>query len=125
MKIIITENQLNEMEQHIYDYINDLYDVSDISYGEQEIFDFGNREYVMSDDIYFYSGDFSYGKTEFILYQQGYETIGDERILVGPVLFIEDENKIELLSQFGELWKPVFKKWFKDNFNYDIKTIDA
>jgi len=125
MKIIITENQLNEMEQHIYDYINDLYDVSDISYGEQEIFDFGNREYVMSDDIYFYSGDFSYGKMEFVLYQQGYETIGDERILVGPVLFIEDENKIELLSQFGELWKPVFKKWFKDNFNYDIKTIDA
>jgi hypothetical protein len=102
-----------------------LYDVSDISYGEQEIYDFDNREYVMSDNIYFYSGDFSYGKMEFVLYQQGYETIGDERILVGPVLFIEDENKIELLSQFGELWKPVFKKWFKDNFNYDIKTIDA
>ena len=125
MKIIITENQLNEMEQHIYDYINDLYDVSDISYGEQEIYDFDNREYVISDDIYSYSGDFSHGTMEFILYQQSYEKMDDYILMESPVLFIEDYNKIELLNQFGELWKPVFKKWFKDNFNYDIKTIDA
>jgi len=125
MKIIITENQLNEMEQHIYDYIDDLYDVSDISYGELEIYDFDNREYVISDDIYFYSGDFSHGTMEFILYQQSYEKMDDYILMESPVLFIEDYNKIELLNQFGELWKPVFKKWFKDNFNYDIKTIDA
>ncbi len=124
MKIVITENQFNGIEQHIYDYLNELYDVSDISYGEQELYDFDNREYVMSDDIYFYTGDFSYGQTEFILYQKGYETI-DEKILEGPVLFIEDENKIELLNQFGDLWKPVFKKWFKDNFDYEFKTIDT
>jgi hypothetical protein len=124
MKIIITENQLNNIEQHIYNYINELYDVSDMSYGEQEMYDFDNREYFMSDDIYFYAGDFSYGKQEFILYQQGYKTIGDERILVGSVLFIEDEDKIELLNQFGDLWEPVFKKWFKDNFDYEFKTID-
>jgi hypothetical protein len=69
--------------------------------------------------------DFSHGTMEFILYQQSYEKIDDYILMESPVLFIEDYNKIELLNQFGELWKPVFKKWFKDNFNYDIKTIDA
>ena len=61
----------------------------------------------------------------FILYEKDYERIRDEKIMEGPVLFIEDEDKIELLNQFGDLWKPVFKKWFKDNFDYEFKTIDA
>jgi len=125
MKIIITENQLNEMEQHIYDYINELYDVDNINYVEQELYDFDVREYVMSDDINFYNGDYSDGETVFILYKEGYERIRDGKILEGPVLFIEDEDKIELLNQFGDLWKPVFKKWFKDNFDYKFKSIDA
>jgi hypothetical protein len=125
MKIIITENQLNNIEQHIYDYINELYDVDNINYVEQELYDFDVREYVMSDDINFYNGDYSDGETIFILYKEGYERIRDGKILEGPVLFIEDENKIELLNQFGDLWKPVFKKWFKDNFDYKFKSIDA
>jgi hypothetical protein len=125
MKIIITENQLNNIEQHIYDYINELYDVDNINYVEQELYDFDVREYVMSDDINFYNGDYSDGETIFILYKEGYERIRDGKILEGPVLFIEDEDKIELLNQFGNLWKPVFKKWFKDNFDYEFKTIDT
>jgi hypothetical protein len=125
MKIIITENQLNEMEQHIYDYINELYDDTDISYVEQELYDFNVGEYVMSDNIYFYYGDYSNGDMIFILYKEGYERMRDGKILEGPVLFIEDEDKIELLNQFGDLWEPVFKKWFKDNFGYGFKTIDA
>jgi len=125
MKIIITENQLNNIEQHIYDYINELYDVDNINYVEQELYDFDVREYIMSDDINFYNGDYSDGETIFILYKKGYERMRDGKILEGPVLFIEDEDKIELLNQFGDLWEPVFKKWFKDNFGYEFKTIDA
>ena len=125
MKIIITENQLNNIEQHIYDYINELYDVDNIHYVEQEMFNFNVGEYEMSDNIYFYNGDYSDGDMIFILYEKDYERIRDEKIMEGPVLFIEDEDKIELLNQFGYLWKPVFKKWFKDNFDYEFKTIDA
>jgi hypothetical protein len=125
MKIIITENQLNNIEQHIYGYINELYDVDNIHYVETELYDFDDREYVMSDDISFYNGDYSDGETIFILYKEGYERMRDGKILEGPVLFIEDEDKIELLNQFGDLWEPVFKKWFKDNFDYEFKTIDT
>ena len=125
MKIIITENQLNNIEHHIYDYINELYDVDNIHYVEQEMFNFNVGEYEMSDNIYFYNGDYSDGDMIFILYEKDYERIRDEKIMEGPVLFIEDEDKIELLNQFGDLWKPVFKKWFKDNFDYEFKTIDA
>ena len=125
MKIIITENQLNNIEQYIYDYINELYDVDNIHYVERELYDFDNDEYVMSDDTHFYNFDYSDGETIFILYEKGYERIRDGKIMEGPVLYIEDEDKIELLNQFGDLWKPVFKKWFKDNFDYEFKTIDA
>ena len=125
MKIIITENQLNNIEQHIYDYINELYGVDNIHYVERELYDFDDREYVMSDDILFYNGDNSDEETIFILYEKGYERMSDGKILEGPVLFIEEEDKIELLNQFGDLWKPVFKKWFKAKFDYEFKTIDA
>ena len=63
MKIIITENQLNNIEQHIYDYINELYDVDNIHYVEQELYDFDDDEYVMSDDINFYNVDYNGGET--------------------------------------------------------------
>jgi hypothetical protein len=25
---------------------------------------------------------------------------------------------------FGDFWKPVFKEWFKENFNLDVKTVN-
>lgn len=125
MKIIITENQINNIEQHIYDYLNELYDVNNINYGEMELYDFDNGEYFMSYDIIFYNGDYSDGEMVFILYKKSYERNRDKKIMEGPVLFIEDEDKIELLNQFGDLWEPVFKKWFKDNFDYEFKTIDT
>jgi len=41
-----------------------------------------------------------------------------------PIVEILDNNIVrQLNSYFGDLWKPVFKKWFTDKTKMDYKTL--
>ena len=122
MKYIITENRLNNF---IIQYIEKKYPVRDINYTEGED-DYGNPD----DSAYeFYFGDYDDNETIFRWYGKEYwEGDNDEilrnRIERSPILYFEDSREpTKLDKMFGEHWKPVFKKWFYDNFDLDIKTI--
>jgi len=42
---------------------------------------------------------------------------------VSPIVIIKKEQSEDFNSLFGRLWKPIFKEWFKENFNLNVKTI--
>ena len=122
MKYIITENRLNNF---IIQYIEKKYPVRDINYTEGED-DYGNPD----DSAYeFYLGDYDDNETIFRWYGKEYwEGDNDEilrnRIERSPILYFEDSREpTKLDKMFGEHWKPVFKKWFYDNFDLEINTI--
>lgn len=127
MKIIITENKLNQM---IIDFINNTYDVNNIgwTYG---IDDWGNDvDYA----ALFYAGDFDDDETLFRWYDEGYWISDDmsnnskesikEWVEQSPILEFDDYETYDILTgYFGDRWKPILSKWFEDNFGFPVKTI--
>ena len=125
MKYIITENRLNN---YILKYIEEKYPIDKINYGEGYDDD-GNLD-SSAYDFYFtdYDPD-EYDGTIFRWYGKDYwEGDNDEilrhRIERSPMLYFEDSHEPKKLDKmFGEYWKPVFKKWFYDNFGLEINTV--
>lgn len=135
MKIIITESKMNSA---IYNFIDELFVAKN---GNTEIFkldsvdedgraivdayDFVNDDYYDdngSDYLFSWTGK-EYYKT---IYAQGlitkfeYEKMASE----SPTCEIIDRDATNSLnSYFGDLWKPVFKQWFKDKTGMDYKTL--
>ena len=121
MKILITENKLNDF---ILKYIGEKYPVDKINYNENYD-DEGNPD----DTSYvFYPSSTDY-RAIFRWYGKDYwkgdnDEILRDRIEKSPMLYFEDSREIAKLNKmFGKHWKPVFKKWFYDNFKLEIKTI--
>jgi hypothetical protein len=136
MKYLITESKL---EQGIYDYLDELFSSEN---GNTEIHKLksidedGNEidgAYDLVNDDY-YDGDnqdylFSWTGREY------YESLTPNYItqheLEGlykktPNVEIHDKNKVMTLNSiFGEMWKPIFNKWFQDKVNLPIKTLYA
>ena len=117
MKFIITENKLKPI---IKDYLDSFYDVDNINY--TAYFDDDGNE---TDLAYrFYYGDFGEDDEVFQLYNKNYWTDPDDfRVELSPILFVESYGA--LTKMFGDRWKPIFKQWFKENFGFDVKTIDG
>jgi hypothetical protein len=134
MKYIITESKLNST---IYDFIDQTFASKD---GDTTIFrldsldetgkeidgayDFANKDY------YSFEGDdylFSWTAAEY------YELLAlthitqheKERLTnMAPIIEIYEHDKLnELNGYFGDVWKPVFKQWFKDKTGMDYKTL--
>ena len=88
-------------------------------------FDFVNSDYYSdegSDYLFSWTGK-EYYKT---IYAQGditkfeYERLSSK----SPTSEILDKDAIVSLNgYFGDLWKPVFKQWFKDKTGMDYKTL--
>ena len=36
----------------------------------------------------------------------------------------EDEIIDQLKGMFGDMWVPIFKKWFTDTFSLPVKTVE-
>jgi len=136
MKYIITESKMNSA---IYNFLDEVFASKD---GNPKIFkldgldsdglalpdafDFVNSDYYDdnggSEPIFTWTGK-EYYKT---IYAQGditkheYERLSSE----SPTSEIFDEDIINTLNgYFGDLWKPVFKQWFKDKTGMEIKTL--
>ena len=128
MKIIITENKLN---QAVIDYLNEVYDVNNIgwTYG---LDDWGNEvDYAIS----FYQGDYDEDDNLFHWYGDDYwyseemshhnKEMIDKWKEQSPMLSFNDTNTLNTLNgYFGDRWHQPFKDWFQDNFNLPIKTIE-
>ncbi len=126
------------MNSAIYNFIDEIFASED---GNSEIFkldaldsegtpltnafDFVNSNYYNdkgSDYLFGWTGK-EYYKT---IYSQGDITKTEyERLsLVSPFVEIMDKDAIDSLNgYFGDLWKPVFKQWFKDKTGMDYKTL--
>ena len=136
MKYLITESKL---EQGIYDYLDELFSAEN---GNTEIhklksIDEDGKEidgaYDLVNDDY-YDGDnqdylFSWTDNEY--YESltpNYITQAELETLIKktPNVEMHDKNKVmSLNSIFGEMWKPIFSKWFQDKVNLPVKTLYA
>jgi uncharacterized membrane protein len=127
------------MNSAIYNFIDEIFSSKD---GNPEIFkldsfdsdgaplidafDFVNSDYYDDDNdaeyLFSWTGE-EYYKT---IYAQGDITKFEYEGLVSksPTSEILDKDAINSLnSYFGDLWKPVFKQWFKDKTGMDYKTL--
>lgn len=113
----------SKLENVIEHYLDITFDPSNIGYKEYHD-DYGNP----SDIAYeFFEQDEIDDIVIFRLYTELYWTNkNDYRINLSPILFFENDDRYsELINLFGDKWIPVFKKWFKKNFRFDIKTVDG
>jgi hypothetical protein len=132
MKVIITESKL---EKVIYDFMDELFAAEN---GNTEIhkleslsaseklnepiegaYEFVNDDYYEHDQEYLFSWT---GKEYYENHQR--QSFGARLINEAPIVEILDYERIKKLdSYFGDIWKPVFKKWFQDKVNLPIKTL--
>ncbi len=123
MKYIITESKLNEA---ILNYIDSLFDVDDIHWTHPIIDDDETGE--MWDDnnrIIFYLGDYmgqDYGC--FSWYACDYFNPNSPASEICPTVSLDIEYENQLNGYFGDMWHKPFKKWFTQNFDLPVKTID-
>jgi len=130
MKIIITESKINST---IYNFIDKVFASKD---GDTIIFsltaldengkdvvgayDFVNKDYY-SDE----GSDYLFSWTGEKYYESITPTYKMEKYVSNaPNVEIFDEDVLKRLDgYFGDLWKPVFKQWFKDKTGMDYKTL--
>ena len=127
------------MNSAIYNFIDELFASKD---GNPEIFkldsfdsdgapltnafDFVNSDYYSdegSEYLFSWTGK-EYFKT---IFSQGYITKFEYEGMVSEspmVSILDDDAKEKLNNFFGDLWKPVFKQWFKDKTGLDYKTLN-
>lgn len=126
MKIIITENRL---EKTIIGMIENYYDASDIVGVDSD----GDRvDSWDNEDIIIYRNEKGEGDTVFYWYSQDYfepqrfanSTINERFKKLTPLVTINESFfRDEMDEVFGDIWVPVFRKWFQDKFNVPVKTI--
>jgi hypothetical protein len=106
------------------DYFNDLFNVAEMNWRhpiEYEDFD----EYEDTTRTKFYIGSEFDDDVVFYYYDEHYFTPDSGMQDKSPLMVVEDKYKIKLDGYFGEKWHEPFKKWFKENFGLEIKTIDT
>ena len=124
MKYTISENRVNDL---IIKYLEKTYGGL-----RQELAWDDNIEEVTDCAI-----EFSYqddededGEIVFRLYDKCWWNISSseparEMYNKSPILRFEYESEFDTLnSYFGDLWKEPFKKWFKEYYGFNIKTIE-
>ena len=132
MKYLITESKL---EQVIYDYIDKLFaaengktEIHKLNSIDEDGKDIDGAYDFVNDD--YYDGDnqdylFSWTGKEYYENHQR-QSFGARFINEAPIVEILDYERIKKLdSYFGDIWKPVFKKWFENKVNLPIKTLYA
>lgn len=135
MKVIITETKINST---IYNFIDKVFAAKN---GNTEIhklramidsepltdaYDFVNDDYYSDEGVDDYLFAWT-GKDYYMtLYSQDditkleYEKLASE---APTVELFDSYAKRQLNGYFGDLWKPVFKQWFKDKTGMDYKTL--
>jgi len=132
MKVIITESKLDEV---IYNYIDELFAAENGSTEIHKLESINNEEGgnienaydIVNDDYYDDDNDgdylFSWSGKEYYE-NHPHQSFGARLVDEAPIVEINDGDKVRNLdSYFGNLWRPVFVKWFQDKVNLPIKTL--
>lgn len=123
MKYIITESKLNSA---IYEYIDHLFkegkQIHMVKHttpddDDEEVagaYDFFHKG---EDELFLWTGEEYYERP----YNKPAWTKWKE---LAPVVEIVNYQKLDSLNNmFGDLWRPVFIKWFENTFSLPIKTL--
>ena len=123
MKYTITESKLDEV---ITNYLDELFDVKNIDYTHMPEYDDEDGWNENENVVVFYFGDFGDEdmQTCFTWYGKQYWIKSENLSYKCPVVDIEREYYNQLDGYFGDKWKESFKKWFIENFEYPVKTVE-
>jgi hypothetical protein len=131
MKYLITESKLDDV---IYNYIDELFaaengtteihkleSINQDGENIEDVYDIVNDDYYDDNN----GGDYLFTWAGKKYYENhAHQSFGARLVDEAPIVEINDGGKVRNLdSYFGNLWKPVFIKWFKDKVNLPIKTI--
>lgn len=125
MKVVITESRLESL---IIDYLNDSYypdygwkgnSKSDIGY-QDEVDKWGDIVFFVDDqESYIYYGCNANAGPE----DEFFAGYGHLHNYECPLLSISPYMSQRLDSAFGDIWKPIFKKWFEDNTGLEVNQL--
>jgi hypothetical protein len=128
MKYLITESKLNSA---IYEYIDQLFHEGkkiemvkhtrhgndadeDVEVEVEGAYDFFHKG---EPDLFIWTGKEYYDRP----YNS---SLFDKWRELAPIVEIVAYEKVDVLNNmFGDLWRPIFIKWFEDLFSLSIKTL--
>lgn len=122
MRYIITESKL---EQVITDYLNDLFPLDNVNYtNPNEYDDETGEDYDDDTRVEFYLGDYEDEDTIFKWYDCEYFYPDSPAQTICPIVVIEHPYDDRLIAYFNDKWEEPFKKWFTENFDLPVKTVE-
>ena len=129
MKYLITESKLNSA---IYEYIDQLFHEGkkiemvkhtrhgndadeDVEVEVEGAYDFFHKG---EDELFIWTGEEYYNRP----YNK---SVWSKWKALAPVVEIVNYQKLDSLNNmFGDLWRPVFIKWFENTFSLPVKTLN-
>ena len=122
MKYIITESRL---EGAITEYLNQIFPLDDVNYTHPTEYDYENDENYDDDTIVeFFLGEDPVEDSIFRWYDCEYFDEGSEPKKHCPLVMIDHPYDDRLIGYFGDRWEEPFKKWFTENFDLPVKTVE-
>jgi hypothetical protein len=124
MKYIINESKVSDS---IYNFIDKMFDTDYINYFHPED-DYGDGNDDPNSCVFYFN---DYGDEDSVFkwygkeYWSEYTHEGLEFKKKSPMIQVDEPYYSRLDNLFGELWKPIFLKWFNTNYpEYKSKSID-
>jgi len=122
MKYIITESKLDQV---ITDYLNELFPLDNVHYtNPNEYDDETGEDYDDDTRVEFYLGDYEEENTIFRWYACEYFYPDSYAQTICPTVVVEHPYDDRLIAYFNDKWEESFKKWFTENFDLPIKTVE-
>ena len=123
MKYIITESKLDVA---ITNYLYEMFPVDNIHSTNPEEYD-DETGWDIEDEtrVLFYIGDYGDDNNCFYWYDCEYFADNAPNKDNCPVVSVEYYFQDILTRYFGDRWHEPFKKWFTENFNLPVKTVDV
>jgi len=124
MKYVITESKL---EGAIINYLDKTF-YPDYGWNEntrhgsyqEDVDRYGDLVFFINDqDSYIYYGCNANGGPE----DEFFASYGNLNNYKCPLLLIYPKVSEQLNSYFGDIWKPIFKKWFEENTGLTVNQI--
>jgi hypothetical protein len=121
MKYIITESKL---ESAIISYLDENF-IPDYGWSNPDVYQstveqYGDCDFFINDlDSYIYYGCNANDNTE----DEYFSVDGHLHDYKCPLLVIYPKVSRHLDDYFGDMWKPIFKKWFEENTGLIVNQI--
>ena len=120
------EIQKKKLDEVMYSYIVDLFENNEL--GELNYTYFDDHGAERDWQITFYFGDygddniaFTWETKEIYEYWDGMSP--SNRCPQCPRVIVDESVESNLNGLFNDMWKPMFKKWLKENYGLEPKTI--